>query len=128
MSKGRVRGCDRWHPPKGLTVKLNVNASFFASTTQIGVGMIARNLLGECLAFRSLCRQGLMSVDEGEAWKVSEALKWVVRMNFSDFIVETDAQRVRDALVNPDLDVSVFRDFNALCKRILGKHPQFSVC
>lgn len=121
-------GCERWHPPQGLVVKINVDASFFSSCSQTGLGMVARDSDRECLALRTLVRHGLMSVDEGEAWGVSEALRWAVNLGLTDVIIETDSQRARNAVACPDSDASLFGDFIEVCRKILLEQPRYVVC
>lgn len=90
--------------------------------SKTGLKMVARDSVGESIAFHTLFCHGLMGVDEGEARGVSEALKWAVCMSFSDVIVETDAQRVHDALNCPKLDASLFGDFIETSKKNLDTY------
>ncbi|KAL8500700.1 hypothetical protein ACS0TY_020329 [Phlomoides rotata] len=59
--------CLLWHKPPPSHIKINVDA---------GVGMVVRDEEGGFLMGRSLVSQGLMEVDEGEAWGVLEVMSW----------------------------------------------------
>lgn len=75
-----------------------------------------------------MVRNGLMGVDEGEAWGVHETLKWALQMGFSSVVVETDAQRIRDAVNRPEeLDDTIFGDLIAASKVILRQNSGFEV-
>lgn len=59
---------------------------------ETGCEMVIRDCQGECIAFRTLHRDPLMLVDEGEAWGVLEAINWAVALGFQRVIIETDAK------------------------------------
>lgn len=46
---------------------------------------------GSFVVAKSILREGLLHVEEGEAWGVLEALKWAMEMELSNVIIETDS-------------------------------------
>lgn len=68
-----------------------------------------------------------MRVDEGEAWVVLEAIKWVMSKVLRNVIVETDVQRVRDAYAKNEPNDSLFGDFVAAEKRIMVENSLYYV-
>lgn len=46
QGSSRTDGCPAWHPPDPGAVKVNVDAAFFADTSQLGIGMVLRDAGG----------------------------------------------------------------------------------
>lgn len=75
-----VPSCKNWHVPSHGFVKCNVDGGFFEDSMETGIGMVLRDEVGEFIACRTVVHTGLMGVDEGEAWGVIDAIKWVIRL------------------------------------------------
>lgn len=102
--------CSKSHvPPEGF-VKIQVDAGLFKDELVTGIGMVLSDGEGHFVAARTVTRDRLMRVADGEAWGVVEALTWGVLMNLQFLIVETDAKRVSDAINSTDIDHSSFGD------------------
>lgn len=50
-----------------MYIVLFVDAAFFVGSRQTGIGMVLRDSLGDCIAFRTQHEQGIMDVRVGEA-------------------------------------------------------------
>lgn len=74
------RRCDLWHKPANGMFYVNVGANFFGTSLQTGLGMVIRDDTGEPIGFQTMKRDGLLRVDEGEAWGVFEAIKWAIEL------------------------------------------------
>ncbi|KAL8492939.1 hypothetical protein ACS0TY_024225 [Phlomoides rotata] len=72
--------------------------------------MVARDDEGGFLMGRTLVAQGLMEVDEGEAWGVVEAMCWAKDLEFDRVIIETDSKRVYDSILALSHMDSIFGD------------------
>ncbi|KAL8492154.1 hypothetical protein ACS0TY_023692 [Phlomoides rotata] len=90
--------CKAWHPPISGLVKLNVDATFFKDTFEMGLGFVIRDWLGEFIIGRSLILPGYYTADVGEAYGVYEALSWIKMLNMDNVVIEMDAKLVFDAL------------------------------
>lgn len=81
-----------WHAPSRGFVKVNVDAGFLANSLEMGAGMLIRDDKGVFISCRTIVHQGLMRVDDMEAWAVAVALRWVVSVGYSHVVVETDSR------------------------------------
>ncbi|KAL8514635.1 hypothetical protein ACS0TY_013643 [Phlomoides rotata] len=74
-----------------------------------------------------MTRQGLLSVDEGEAWALLQALTWLSDLGFDKVEVEVDSSNLSNALRKEAIDLSIFGDYNTTCKSLLSQHSFFTV-
>ncbi|KAL8520006.1 hypothetical protein ACS0TY_010806 [Phlomoides rotata] len=103
--------CECWHKPPLSFIKVNVDAPFFGTSMETGVGMVIRDEECEVLITRSMVSQGLMEVDEGVAWGVLEVMRWEKELGFDRVIVETDSKRVYVTIVALSKCDTMFGDF-----------------
>lgn len=111
-------------PPDGL-FKCNIDAAVFDLSSHFGFGCIVRNSLGVVVdaVFGNLA--GSFSPSLAEALTVREALSWLLSLDFSDIVIESDALVVVEALNNLVSDSSSLGLVVEDCK-ILASH--FSSC
>lgn len=83
-----------WHAPTRGFVKVNVDVGFVAESSEMGAGMALRDDEGAFVACRTVVYQVLMRIEEGEAWAVAMALRWVVSIGYSHVVMETDSKWV----------------------------------
>jgi hypothetical protein len=65
---------DKWTPPPADKVLVNVDAALFSSTKRMGVGVVIRNHIGECLAACSELIQDVTTPELAEALAIRRAL------------------------------------------------------
>ncbi|KAL8531537.1 hypothetical protein ACS0TY_008219 [Phlomoides rotata] len=119
--------CDKWRKPNPGFIKANIDASFFEHMGLTGAVIFVRDEEGEFVLGRTLTRQGLLSVDEGEAWALLQTLTWLSDLGFEKVELEVDSSNLNNALKKMDIDFSVFGDYVTACKGVLSQHPHFSV-
>ncbi|KAL8509320.1 hypothetical protein ACS0TY_016502 [Phlomoides rotata] len=95
--------CEAWHRPCMEFIKLNVDASFFADSHQMSVGMV------------------------GETMCIFEALSWAKNLNLEKVVVEDDAKIVVDAVTSRVLNFAIFLDYVGACRLILDSEPFYPV-
>ncbi|KAL8537721.1 hypothetical protein ACS0TY_012751 [Phlomoides rotata] len=87
---------------------LNVDASFFEHLSLTGAGVIVRDDEGEFVLCKTITRHCIMSVDEGEAWALLQALSWVSNLGIDKIEFETDSKRLCDALRSVNTNLYAF--------------------
>ncbi|XP_073014635.1 uncharacterized protein [Primulina eburnea] len=70
-----------WKLPPPTFVKCNVDVAFFKDQRVIGFGMVIRDDKGQFVAARTAFKEGLPSIQEGEAMGLLEAINWVTQMS-----------------------------------------------
>ncbi|XP_073015730.1 uncharacterized protein [Primulina eburnea] len=121
------RTLTEWRKPQYPFLKCNVDAAFFADTRSMGFGMVARDNEGKCIGCRTMVKEGLYEVKEGEAMGLREALSWIREMKFNQVIFEMDAQIIVKAVNSTKVDESEFGAIIEDCRSILKQEPSFSV-
>ncbi|KAL8468206.1 hypothetical protein ACS0TY_031441 [Phlomoides rotata] len=85
--------------------KVNADASFHELFGLTEDSMIVRNDDGVFVLRRTIKRQGLMLVDEGEAWGLLEALNWISDLGRLEKVeMETNSKRLCDAIDRASCD------------------------
>ncbi|KAL0396908.1 UNVERIFIED_CONTAM: putative mitochondrial protein [Sesamum calycinum] len=64
----QVPSPSRWSPPERSVVKLNFDGATFASSSEFGIGVIARNSFGECIGWKAVRKKGLHKPEMVEAF------------------------------------------------------------
>ncbi|XVE73368.1 hypothetical protein DITRI_Ditri11bG0112400 [Diplodiscus trichospermus] len=90
----------------------------FENNSLLGIGMVIRDEDGYFLAGKSLMLASRVSVLEGEAIGLKEALSWMKSLNYQRVIFEMDALNVVKALSTPVQDLSEFGDAILGCRSI----------
>ncbi|KAL0285580.1 UNVERIFIED_CONTAM: hypothetical protein Scaly_2814500 [Sesamum calycinum] len=70
----------RWSPPGLGEVKLNFDGAIFASSVEVGIGIIARDSAGACVGWKSVRKQGLFEPEMVEALAAREAILLACRV------------------------------------------------
>jgi ribonuclease HI len=97
-NKGEMRSIEKWKPPPEGWTKINMDGSFVEHTGQAGIGLIARNHLGEVIftAWKALSR--CVSAAEAEAMACAEGAQLAAQWVQGPVIFETDCARVCNAM------------------------------
>lgn len=80
MSPGPVLSTgstERWSKPAHGCVKINCDATLFRSSSQLGVGLIAKDDEGELIFAASLCLGGKPEIHHAKTVGIRVALSWV---------------------------------------------------
>ncbi|XP_074328478.1 uncharacterized protein LOC141666388 [Apium graveolens] len=89
--------CKIWvKPPEGW-IKINIDASFCAGGSNVGIGCVARDSRGRFLRARCNVLHGTAQVREAEACSLKEALEWIRGWRTEKCIFESDAKLLVDA-------------------------------
>ncbi|KAL8156414.1 hypothetical protein AgCh_001488 [Apium graveolens] len=89
--------CKTWvKPPEGW-IKINIDASFCAGGSNVGIGCVARDSRGRFLRARCNVLHGTAQVREAEACSLKEALEWIRGWRTEKCIFESDAKLLVDA-------------------------------
>lgn len=120
-------GYSDWYRPPRSFVKCNVDAAFFISEQKIGIGCILRDENGMFLRCRTCIIVGMVSVKEGEAMGLREALSWVQSLGLKKVCFEMDAKVVVDAIKSSGADVSEFGSIVQHCKDLIRYEHEFSI-
>ncbi|KAL8116352.1 hypothetical protein AgCh_022741 [Apium graveolens] len=91
-------GAQVWVRPKIGAVKVTVDAEIFAESFSYGIGMLARNDMGEVIWGRSESYPGNVCADFAEAMVVKEALSWCKLNKWQEIVLESDCLSVVQAL------------------------------
>ncbi|KAM6548100.1 hypothetical protein CsatB_019776 [Cannabis sativa] len=87
-----------WKPPTGRDLKLNVDATLDANHNIIGIGVVVRDSTSQVLATLAKPIIVNFAYHEMEAKVMFYSLNWVLQLQLSIAIVETDALLVANAL------------------------------
>ncbi|KAL0410940.1 UNVERIFIED_CONTAM: putative mitochondrial protein [Sesamum latifolium] len=96
----------RWIPPSTSFVKINYDAPTFQPSSDIGVGIIARDSNGTCLAWFSHRFARAASPEFAEAIAAREAVKFAIRLGFHNCLIEGDCESIFLKLQAADIDLS----------------------
>jgi ribonuclease HI len=108
----------RWSPPPEGTVHVNVDAAIFSSSRQMGIGVVIRNHMGECLTACSELLAEVTSPELAEALAVRRALSLADEEGFRKLQVVSDClsvvQRINSSMVDRSHVGVVVRDIKDL--------------
>ncbi|KAL0444149.1 UNVERIFIED_CONTAM: hypothetical protein Slati_2137600 [Sesamum latifolium] len=79
-----------WSPPGFGEVKLNFDRAIFASSSEVGLGVIARNSAGVSIWWKSVRKQGLFELEMLEAFTAREAILLARQFGWRRIILERD--------------------------------------
>lgn len=119
----------RWSPPPVGSMYINVDAALFSSSRQMGVGVVIRNHLGECVAACSELIPNVVVPELAEAFAIRRALSLAGEEGYANLIVASDCLSLVQRLTASTLDRSavgvVIQDILFLastCTSISFKH------
>ncbi|XP_074347588.1 uncharacterized protein LOC141686452 [Apium graveolens] len=91
-------GASAWVKPQPNKLKITVDAAIFDDHGGVGFGLVARDSEGQLREAKAIFQRGLHSPVEAEAMAFKEALSWMDRRGWHDFIVESDCLTVVQAV------------------------------
>ncbi|KAL0340131.1 UNVERIFIED_CONTAM: hypothetical protein Sradi_4529900 [Sesamum radiatum] len=96
-----------WIAPSANCVKINFDGAVFAAEGAIGVGIVARDSQGRCMAWLShrVFRAG--SGEMAEAWAAREAIQLAVRKGWRKVVIEGDCASLIRKLADGTRDSSL---------------------
>ncbi|KAL0308654.1 UNVERIFIED_CONTAM: putative mitochondrial protein [Sesamum radiatum] len=108
----------RWSPPGLDEVKLNFDGAIFASSVEVGIGIIARDSVGACVGWKSVRKQGLFDPEMVEAMAARGAILLAWRVGWRRIILEGDCANIYQKLsaLSPDCSAlgAIIRDIKCL--------------
>lgn len=96
-SDKRTEHCKTWTKPPADWIKINIDASYKAGETSIGVGCVVRDNNGKFIRARTNLLCGTTNSRETEAYGLKEALEWTRMWRTTRCIFESDAKLLVDA-------------------------------
>lgn len=120
-------GAEVWSKPNSWVLKLNVDAANFIGAQTYAYAGIVRDHNGGLIEAFSVCRNGVINPELGEALGVPEALSWIKRRQWSNVVVETDSLLVVQALRTNMGMTSYFGNIIDDCKLFLRDLVSVSV-
>ncbi|KAK4390180.1 hypothetical protein Sango_2081300 [Sesamum angolense] len=112
-----------WRPKNGF-VKINYDAALFLDTDDFGIGVIARDHKGNCLAWLSQRLYRTISPELAEAWVARPAIDLGIIFKRDKIIIEGDCANLVKQLVDHEGYSSstklLIHDIFALCPRFLS--------
>ncbi|CAN1779651.1 Putative ribonuclease H protein At1g65750 [Linum perenne] len=119
--------CGKWHAPPAGSLKRNTDVGFLATENKMGIGIVLRDSDGQVLGYKQQYGIGQWTPREGEAAALLIAMRWVAEEGHTDVIFESDAEVIRNALTDPEEDLSEFGCLIAQCRDFLQSFPHFRV-
>ncbi|KAK4382264.1 hypothetical protein Sango_2889000 [Sesamum angolense] len=95
-----------WNPPPMNSIKINFYGGLLNRGGAVGLGIIARDTVGLCLAWSSLRLNRGGSVELAEALATREAIRLAHRFRWPRVILEGDCSTLVHKLYSVDLDFS----------------------
>jgi ribonuclease HI len=117
----------QWNPPTFGFLKCNVDASFFNTAGATGCGWILRDFRGRFQLAGSNMMHATLSVLEGEAMALIEAMEEVIHRGLSFVIFESDSKLVVDAISSRQVGVSDFSILISHIQSLLSLNNYFEV-
>jgi ribonuclease HI len=108
----------RWTPPPKGSVYINTDAAIFSTSRQMGVGVVIRNHLGECLAACSELIYEVTAPELAEALAVRRAVSLAGDEGFGKLQVVSDClsviQRINSTMVDRSSVGVIIQDIKSL--------------
>ncbi|KAL0435443.1 UNVERIFIED_CONTAM: putative mitochondrial protein [Sesamum radiatum] len=95
-----------WVPPEPGAVKLNFDGAVFASSSAVGLGVVARDSAGACVWWQSVQKQGIFPPEVVEAFAAREAILLARRFGWRRIILEGDCAALYSKLISSSPDCS----------------------
>lgn len=93
----------------------------------VGFGLCFRDSTGAFVIAKSAAISTALSVQEGEALALLEALELAVSLGFQKVLFEPDSKSIVDALSLPVCNVTELGNILARCKALLSTHTNFKL-
>lgn len=101
MNLGVSRDIATWSPPPYGFIKINWDTAINKTKGWIGMGIIARDYLGNCLGIRSLTKFLQADAKTAESLAALEAVQFAKEAGFLEAIFEGDAANVIEEINSP---------------------------
>jgi hypothetical protein len=95
-----------WSPPPVGSIQLNVDAALFATSRRFGAGVIARNLVGECIVALGDSAQEVVVPELAEALAVRLVLSLANDEDMINIIIASDYLSVIQRILSSNRDRS----------------------
>jgi ribonuclease HI len=116
-----------WQQPPVRVLKCNVDASFYNMAGSTGWGWILRDSHGQFQLAGTNIMHSPLSVVEGEALAIIEAMEVVIDRGFPFVIFESDSKLVVDAISSRQTGVSEFSILISHIQSLLRRNNYFEV-
>ncbi|KAK4400699.1 putative ribonuclease H protein, partial [Sesamum angolense] len=117
-----------WQPPDRESIKINFDAAVFDKGNGVGLGVIARDWKGTCLAWRTMIIPNICSPEHGEALAARMAIEVRCHGRWTHCIIEGDCHQVVNKLEKKDDDLSLIGCIIADIRSLLPLHHHTSFC
>ncbi|XP_058208234.1 uncharacterized protein LOC131321248 [Rhododendron vialii] len=114
-----------WRPPLADVVKFNVDGAVQQKNGSVGIGIVARDHMGQIVGILATSFPGLLSPKVVEVLAFLEALVFTANRGLSNFVVEGDSLEVVQALTQSEKS---FADCSSILLDCLVLLPLFSSC
>lgn len=88
---GAVDVPQKWLPPEGDCLKLNVDVSFHQGGDKFSIGLVLRDSTCTFVAGKVLCKPQVDTIFEAEADALVEGFRWLMTMHHRKVIIESDS-------------------------------------
>ncbi|KAL3813564.1 hypothetical protein ACJIZ3_014832 [Penstemon smallii] len=117
------RAIAKWTPPPSGCIKMNMEAAVCSSGKTIGIGLIARNSIGECVGWRGLTIHLPLSPESAEALAALRAMEFCRHSNWENLIIEGDClsviQGISNSIDSPGILGPLYEDIKRLARDLI---------
>lgn len=117
-----------WVAPTGSIVKINCDGSVLAEFNRSGVGGVARDAQGMVMGVFADSLDSVVDSVEVEGLAVLMALRWALRSNYKECIIETDCAVVFSLIQSFSGWNASGKGWIAECADILSKNGKWRLC
>ncbi|KAL0361209.1 UNVERIFIED_CONTAM: hypothetical protein Sradi_3805400 [Sesamum radiatum] len=116
-------GC--WFPPDNNVIKLNFDGAMFATTSEIGIGIVARDRTGACVWWKSFRRRWVPAPELAEAFAARETILLARQCGWRRIMLEGDCASFHLKLTSGQDD---FAATGAITRDIKNLSTEFDSC
>ncbi|KAL0421780.1 UNVERIFIED_CONTAM: hypothetical protein Slati_3200900 [Sesamum latifolium] len=113
-----------WVAPSGNIIKINSDAAIFHSNEAVGIGAVAQDSTGKCIAWKAFRIHRNLSPEVAEAWAARIAITLGKQQGWSHIILETDCATRHAKLMSteqlPSTTAPVIHEILELTKSFLS--------
>jgi hypothetical protein len=124
---GSHRAISRWSKPVAVSIKLNWDAALDVRQNRMGVGIIARDEMGEVKAALCTTLPYIQNPSVAEAYGARRAVEFAREMGFSSIIIEGDSREVVLALGNSGDCCVSYGDLVSDTRVLLSFFPHWNI-
>lgn len=111
-----------WKPPASNHIKINVDTAAFPDLAICGLGVVARDKLGQVLYAKARYPHGCFSPQLAELYAASEGVLDARASQWQHWTLETDASKAIQSISSPSpfsTEAVLVEDFRLACKQAL---------